>query len=510
MQDEDTRRLGPATSKVVPGGYELGQRLHAGDDATIYQAKHPRIPGAFAVKLLDRKLVADPRAVAAFRAEAELTASLRHPNIVQIFDINTLPDGRPFVVMEYLDGVDLEQRLAGNVALPFPQTVAIIEGIAAGLAAAHARGVIHRDLRPANVFLVRMVGHDERFVKILNFGMSNLRTSAQVGGGNVHFIAEPHTMAPEQALGDLASIDARTDQFALAAIAFRMLTGVQAFRGEDPLAVLAQIAHHPPRSLGLRSTCPPGIEPVLLRGLAKDKVGRFASVLDFAQAFKEAALAPRADFSVTDPLGGMPIPASVSAPPRPFSGGAFSDEILEVDESVFHPRARGRALLLFLLLLAAGAGTVFLAGDQLPSAWRRTGLWHTLRLPHALPADGSASALAIAPGDETTPGASLPANVQGGAAETVADGGAIAAAAAPAAPDAGLAVPAIPDAAVPENPAAIVVADEEPAPPPDPPAARPRRAVKRSRSSRPIPMRGYVWSEEQQRLVPAGGAGATP
>jgi serine/threonine protein kinase len=143
-----------STGLVLQDTYTLGPCIGQGGMGEVYEATHVRLPGRMAVKILRQHLLTNQDAFARFCREAEIMSSLRHPHIIQIFDFNTSLDGLPYFVMEYLDGVDLETRLADSGPLPLAAVVRIVDAVASALGAAHALGVVHRDLKPANIFLM--------------------------------------------------------------------------------------------------------------------------------------------------------------------------------------------------------------------------------------------------------------------------------------------------------------------------------------------------------------------
>jgi serine/threonine protein kinase len=276
---------------VLSGTYRVERRIGHGGMGDVYLASHARLPGRFAVKILLPELIGNPEAFARFCREAEIMSQLRHPNIVQIFDFDNAPDGRPYFVMEYLEGRDLESRLATEGALPLPAVVRIVGSISSALAAAHGHGVIHRDLKPANVFLATVDGQTDEVVKVLDFGISKVRAAARLSEDR-DLLGTPPYMAPEQARGHHDSVDGRTDQFALGAITYRMLTGRDPFQGEDPAALLYQVVHEdpPPLATLVPATWDPGpLQAVLDRALAKRPDDRWGGMLEFARAFESAA-----------------------------------------------------------------------------------------------------------------------------------------------------------------------------------------------------------------------------
>ena len=205
--------------------------------AVVYEATHARLAGRYAVKVLLQNLTDDPAALARFDREARITSSLQHPNVVQVIDHNTTADGTSYLVMELLSGESLSHRLARRGRLSLPAVVEIIEQIAAGLAAAHTLGIVHRDLKPDNVFLVPVEGRGE-LVKILDFGIS--RSGSAIHSIDRELCGTPEYMSPEQ-IGGSAEIAAATDQYALAVIAYELLTGHNPFKADGLTETFAQV-----------------------------------------------------------------------------------------------------------------------------------------------------------------------------------------------------------------------------------------------------------------------------
>jgi serine/threonine protein kinase len=290
--------------EVLNDTYRLVQLVAEGGMGVVYEATHARLAGRYAIKVLTQRLAESPEGLAQLNREARITSLLQHPNIVQVIDHNTTPDGTEYLVMEYLAGESLSQRLERVGRLPLETVADIIDQMAAGLSAAHARGVVHRDLKPDNVFLVPVEGRQAELVKILDFGISkrtgSLKLSAMMCG-------TPQYMAPEQVEGRVLDIDTSTDQFALAVMAHEMLTGCNPFEAETVEAIFLRVSTHVPASVGFGAA----VDAVLGRALAKSGAQRFASVAEFSEAFREAArawspeqLVTAAEPPVDDRVGG--------------------------------------------------------------------------------------------------------------------------------------------------------------------------------------------------------------
>jgi eukaryotic-like serine/threonine-protein kinase len=266
--------------------YRLSRLIGEGAMGAVYEATHARLAGRYAIKLLLLRPTVGSEAIALFAREARITSLLQHPNIVQVVDHNTTADGTEYLVMEYLAGESLAQRLGRKGSLPLDTVVGIIDQIAAGLAAAHASGIVHRDLKPDNVFLVPVEGRVAVSVKILDFGISKVKGSSwgrQAPEGTV--MGTPLYMAPEQVEGRVADADAATDQFALAVIAYEMLTGRNPFRADTAGEVFTLVLHTDPPPMGVGRD----VELVVRRGLAKANRQRFPAITDFSEALRAAA-----------------------------------------------------------------------------------------------------------------------------------------------------------------------------------------------------------------------------
>jgi serine/threonine-protein kinase len=299
---------------VIEDTYRIVRRIGEGGMGEVYEATHARLAGRYAIKLLLREIASDPVLMARFQREAQITSSLRHPNIVQVLDFRQLPGGTPYIVMEFLEGVDLATEIQRVGPMPLVRVQALIDQIASGLAAAHEQGIVHRDLKPANLILVVLSGSHNELVKIVDFGISKTQAARTQLTSTAMVMGTPQYMAPEQALGQGDRIDARTDQFALASIAYEMLAGRCAFAGDTIPTVLYQLVHvEPPPLLVNGQPVSPVLDAVIRRGLAKQPEGRYPSVIDFARAFGAAAsgVAARTDASAAFANDRTVLPAAI-------------------------------------------------------------------------------------------------------------------------------------------------------------------------------------------------------
>jgi eukaryotic-like serine/threonine-protein kinase len=295
---------------VLEGAYRITRLIGEGGMGAVYEAIQLRLNKRVAIKLMARALTANPDALARFRREAEITSQLGHPHLVNVVDFGQSEAGEPYLVMEFLEGEDLDQRLGRRGSLPIDLAVHIAKQTASALAAAHAQGIVHRDLKPANVFLLHVPGELE-FVKVLDFGISKVKAAGVKLTKATVALGTPNYMSPEQAAGRTDEIDHPVDQWALACIAWEMLCGHTPFVADDITALFYQVMNLQPQSLLLRV---PGLAPeteaVLLRALSKSPKDRFPSIREFAQAFEAAAMGRSTDMT---PQPVSPLPSSPSS-----------------------------------------------------------------------------------------------------------------------------------------------------------------------------------------------------
>lgn len=302
----------PLIGETLKGTYRVQRLLAKGGMGAVYGAHHLRLGRQFAIKVFLDIHRSDRDLLARFQNEAETLARLNHPNIVQVLDIDETPQKTPYMVMEYLEGETLATRLKYHGALPILDALRITSDLAAALAHVHDNGVIHCDLKPANVFLVR-VEPDRDFVKMLDFGVSVNVTPRR--SPSQRLVGTPGYMTPEQIRGD-DGLDGRVDQFALALIAHEMLSGKPAFPGAQPTAVMERIQHSQPPSLAqVAPWVPSALDAVLRRALSKNAEDRYSSISRFAWALGNAAIEAGIDGETRSP---MPLSGGRyrSIPPR--------------------------------------------------------------------------------------------------------------------------------------------------------------------------------------------------
>ncbi len=276
---------------VLGETYRISRLIGVGGMGAIYEAAHLGAGKRVAVKMMSRELAAHPEALARFRREVQVTTELAHPHIIDVVDFGASPTGEPYLVMEYLEGEDLEQALERHGRMPLPVAVQIIKQVASALAVAHAEGVVHRDLKPGNVFLKQVEGGGV-FVKVVDFGISKVlkATTTKLTMARA-VVGTPEFMAPEQAAGRVDQVDHRSDQWALACLAWHMLSGRLPFWQPDVNAILNQVIAGEPTPLApeFARTIPREVDKVLRRALSKRREDRFPTITAFARAFEAAA-----------------------------------------------------------------------------------------------------------------------------------------------------------------------------------------------------------------------------
>ncbi|HTE51440.1 MAG TPA: serine/threonine-protein kinase [Kofleriaceae bacterium] len=335
---------------TIVGPYAVEEAVAEGGFASLYRAVRLSDERPVALKVLHRDLAASPRVQARFRREAEAIRRLDHPRIVSVLDHGTLSDGRPFLVMEWVEGRPLADELSARGRLPWPEVVELVSQIADALESAHACGVVHRDLKAENVIVS---GQSPRLSAVLvDFGLAKILAD---DGGDVLTTASPMgtplSMAPEQILGQL--VDTRVDVYALGVLLFQMASGRPPFSLPDLAALLEAHLHAPPPRLSDIIPASPEVDEVVTSCLAKDPRQRPASPALVAASLRRAVgtrtTAPASE-AVDELCAAVYV---VACPPE---GGGSSETLDRLDDLVEAARTQ---------LLAAGLMITWEIGNAL-------------------------------------------------------------------------------------------------------------------------------------------------
>jgi serine/threonine-protein kinase len=278
------------------GRYRLKRRLAAGGMGDVWLAYHPGLKRDVAVKILrPDERERSGMALLRFEREVRATAELMHPNTVRVFDYGVTEDGLWYYVMELLEGETLGDHVTRVGALPPARAVYIVGQAARALAEAHEHGIVHRDVKPENLFLTALGGEHD-FVKVIDFGIAKVQTNDGKMTDTGSLLGTPAYMSPEMAMG--LSADARSDVYALGAVLYFLLSGKPPFEADNAGALIFahvnQRAAPPSEALG--RPLPPDVEAVTLRALAKDPADRFATAAEFALALAACSLAGKWTF----------------------------------------------------------------------------------------------------------------------------------------------------------------------------------------------------------------------
>jgi serine/threonine-protein kinase len=316
------------TGRVLAGRYRLFDALGEGGMAVVYRAHDELLDRAVAVKVLRPAFAADPEFVGRFRQEARNAASLHHPNIATVFDTGT-DDGVDFIVMQLVEGEDLERVLARDGRLALGGAIRIAVDVARALQFGHERGIIHRDVKPGNVLLDR-----DGDVRVVDFGIARAARDVGVTTAGV-MLGSAQYASPEQVAGE--PVAASSDTYSLGVVLYEMLTGQRPFDGPTPAAVaLERLRVRPAPPSAVAPTLPRSLDPLVMRALERDPDARYGSAGDFAAALESwraaslggvrrtgagarraavAAAAGAAEGRVTSPRGNSPV-AAVPMGPR--------------------------------------------------------------------------------------------------------------------------------------------------------------------------------------------------
>jgi serine/threonine protein kinase len=280
----ETDRPDPLLGATLGGRYRVERCVGAGSMGRVYRASDLEERRVVAVKVLAPEHARNPELVARLDREVRATQRLQHPNVVGVYQHGLEPDGRRFLVLEFLDGVSLEQVILTDAPMPIGRIARIGLQIARALDAAHARNIVHRDLKPDNVMLVKHDGAAD-VVKILDFGLAQLvdEQGAELTMNGVR-VGTPHYMAPEYLRGFV--YDARSDLYALGVLLFELTTGVAPFTEAPPQLFVRQLESDAPSIAERRPECPAALVRLVARLLARDPADRPQRAADVAAALQ--------------------------------------------------------------------------------------------------------------------------------------------------------------------------------------------------------------------------------
>lgn len=337
--------------RVLGERYLLEERIAMGGMASVWRAHDELLARTVAIKLLHDHLASDEDFRERFRREAIAAAKLTHPNVVSLYDTGS-DNERVYLVMEFVDGLTLKEVISDLGVLEPGQAALVGEKIARALAYAHERGLVHRDVKPANILL-----GEGGVVKVADFGIAKADESSHDLTRTGMVLGTAAYVAPEQVLA--LPVSGQADQYALGCVLYEALTGQQPFRGESPVATAALRLEQDPLPLrSLRADCPRGLSDIVLRALARDAEQRYPTTGDLADALNEYAEPDQTRILIGVGAAGRPHVAAGHPGPRavqPEQRPAATPPPMPVGEDSFL-RSEGRWLAPVLALLAlAGA-----------------------------------------------------------------------------------------------------------------------------------------------------------
>ena len=310
----DSGKASGLVGQLIGERYQVERRIGEGGMGQVYLARHVLMGRACALKVMTPALSRDPDAVSRFNREATNASRIAHPNVCAVYDFGLTGDGLVYLAMEYVEGQALSDVLERTSPMPVDRAAGLIAQCAAGLEAAHELGIVHRDLKPDNIMVTS--ARDRETAKLVDFGIAKAIQGDDAGQRVTKtgfVVGTPEYMAPEQLAGD--PVDGRSDQYALALVFYRAITGQLPFEGASVQETLVKRLTDPPRPLAIARPdvpFPAGLQGVMDRALARDPEQRFPSVTAFADAIHEIT---RGDAIATRRLDAMREASGITIPP---------------------------------------------------------------------------------------------------------------------------------------------------------------------------------------------------
>ncbi len=313
----------PSRGETIAGKYVVEAPCGRGGLAVVLSAMHLGLDRRVAIKVLLPEWAGDAEVVRRFVREGRTATRIKSEHVVRVFDVGTLESGAPYLVLEYLEGHNLEDVVTNWGAVAVPTAVDWVLQAAEAIAEAHAHGIVHRDLKPANLFLTRRAD-GSACIKVIDFGLSKLTDPRLRGVSKITLptdvMGSPHYMAPEQ-LRASCDADERADLWAIGAVLHELITGQPPFSGQTVAEVCATVlTQQTPRISSIRANVPPGLERAVMRCLEKDPDARFASVAEMAYAVAPfGTVVSGGSYERIARMAGPPAPPALPEPPRALS-----------------------------------------------------------------------------------------------------------------------------------------------------------------------------------------------
>ena len=310
---------------ILLNKYQILDQIGIGGMGRVYRGKHLTFNEFCAIKIVNEDIAGNANFLKRFQTEAIVTRKLRHPNAVRVDDFDYTADGRPFIVMELVEGKNISQVLQQEGSLAVPRAVRIAQQVAMAIGMAHKLGIIHRDIKPGNIILATDENGQET-AKVLDFGIAKLREAAGTGQSEMTMtmtgmvVGTPLYMSPEQFMGKKSGedIDGRTDIYSLGVVLYQMVTAQLPFEADTPYALMLahlQTTVRPPHELKPELQIPGVLSRVILKAMEKAREQRFQTAEEFAEALGQIGSFQPADIPITTAppyIAVSPVTSSVS------------------------------------------------------------------------------------------------------------------------------------------------------------------------------------------------------